>query len=136
MNQVKEPVLVVAAVIQRDFDREGRVLLVRRGPNQSGAGDWEFPGGKVEVGESAEQALVREIQEELCLQIEVGSLVGEIDFQYPTKIIRLRVYKAVTSSGDVRLSEHDDLKWCMPIEIKLEELSAADRPFVEKLLHN
>ncbi|MDG0816348.1 (deoxy)nucleoside triphosphate pyrophosphohydrolase [Bdellovibrio svalbardensis] len=131
MKQSSEPVLVVAALIQRDFDPEKKILIVRRGPGQSGAGFWEFPGGKVEIGEDPKLALVREIDEELGLKIRVGDLLGEQDFAYPSKVIRLRVYWVLSSHDDLELREHDALKWCSPHEIVVEELSAADRPFVE-----
>ncbi|WP_413587394.1 (deoxy)nucleoside triphosphate pyrophosphohydrolase [Bdellovibrio sp. HCB274] len=133
MADIKKPVLVVAAVIRKKDDSEKRILLVRRGPDQSGAGFWEFPGGKVEPAESPEQALRREIDEELGIQITVGDFVGELDFDYPTKTIRLRVYEALTSESHITLTEHDALKWVTAHEIKTEELSAADRPFVEIL---
>ncbi|AFY01858.1 (deoxy)nucleoside triphosphate pyrophosphohydrolase [Bdellovibrio bacteriovorus] len=130
----KQPVLVVAAVIQRQEDPEGRILVVRRGPEQSGAGFWEFPGGKVEAGEAPEQALVREITEELALNIRVHDLIGEEDFAYPSKTIRLRVYWASVKGGEeLVLTEHDDFKWQRPEEIDVMSLSAADRPFVAKI---
>lgn len=128
------PVLVVAAVITRVADPEKRILIVRRGPGQSGAGHWEFPGGKVERGESPEQALVREIEEELSLPIKVGRFLGEVEHTYPSKVIRLRVYWAETPHDDLKLTEHDDAKWVLPEEIKIDELSEADRPFVSQLL--
>lgn len=124
------PVLVVAAVIRKDQDPTKRILLVRRGPGQSGAGHWEFPGGKVEPGEDPVHALEREIDEELGIKIFVGNLIGEQDFSYPAKTIRLRVYWAGTQAETVELREHDAMKWLLPSEINLEELSAADRPFV------
>lgn len=134
MTRKQEPVLVVAAVIQRDGDPAGRILVVRRGPDQSGAGFWEFPGGKVEPSESPEQALIREIQEELSLSIRVKELVGEEDYAYPTKLIRLRVYRAlVRGDEELLLTEHDAFKWQTLEEVQVEELSAADRPFVAKL---
>lgn len=133
----KQPVLVVAAVIQRQEDPEGRILVVRRGPEQSGAGFWEFPGGKVEAGEAPEQALVREIAEELALNIRVLELIGEEDFAYPSKTIRLRVYWASVKGGeDLALTEHDDFKWQVAEEIDVMSLSAADRPFVEMIQKN
>lgn len=133
MSDSKKPVLVVAAVIRKENDSEKRILLVRRGPDQSGAGFWEFPGGKVEPSESPEQALRREIDEELGIRISVGPLIGEKDFAYPTKIIRLRVYESVTSETQITLTEHDAMKWLKAEEIVREELSAADRPFVDIL---
>lgn len=136
MTQKSEPVLVVAALIRRYADPERRILVVRRGPGQSGAGFWEFPGGKVERGESPEQALIREIDEELALSIRVGDLLGEADFAYPAKLIRLRVYWAENFQGTIQLVEHDAFKWCLPEEIVVDELSEADRPFVEKILQS
>jgi mutator protein MutT len=128
------PVLVVAAVIRQSFGDDSKVLIVRRGPAQSGAGYWEFPGGKVEPGEPPEQALVREIDEELGVPIRVGELIGELDFAYPSKTIRLRVYWAETHQTELHLTEHDDFRWCHPYEINVGELSEADRPFVEMII--
>ena len=130
---IKNPVLVVAAVLAAPVEQGRKVLIVRRGPGQSGAGFWEFPGGKVELGEAPEQALVREIEEELNLHIKVKALLGEEVFDYPSKTIRLRVYHTEILSGELKLSEHDSHKWILPEEIDVEELSAADRPFVAKL---
>ncbi|MGZ3771909.1 MAG: (deoxy)nucleoside triphosphate pyrophosphohydrolase [Bdellovibrio sp.] len=129
----KKAVLVVAALITRANDAEKRILVVRRGPTQSGAGFWEFPGGKVEKGETPEEALVREIQEELSIKIQVKSFLAEEDYAYPSKLIRLRVYWTETEQQDLRLSEHDAYKWSLPEEINEKELSEADRPFVKKI---
>jgi len=131
----QKPVWVVAALIRRDFDPQKRILLVRRGPEQSGAGFWEFPGGKVEQNEKPENALAREIDEELGLAIEVEEFLEEMDFSYATKTIRLRVYWARTSQNHLELREHDAMKWCLPEEIVEQELSEADRPFVNLILN-
>lgn len=135
MLQKKDAVLVVAAVIRRSADPEKKILVVRRGPDQSGAGFWEFPGGKVEEGEFPQAALIREIEEELSISITVGELIGECEYQYPTKNIRLAVYWAMADDAEIKLSEHDALIWALPEEIKADELSEADRPFVAKILH-
>lgn len=134
MNKKSQAVLVVAALIRRTGDPEKRILIVRRGPTQSGAGFWEFPGGKVENGETPEEALVREIDEELAVSIRVQELLAEEEYAYPSKSIRLRVYWTETEQTEVKLSEHDALKWLLPEEIVVDELSAADRPFVAKIL--
>lgn len=134
MSQKKGAVLVVAAVIRRSSDPEKRILVVRRGPDQSGAGFWEFPGGKVEPGESSEGALIREIQEELSIAITVGELIGESEYQYPTKNIRLAVYWAMADHCEIKLSDHDAMTWSLPEEIEINELSEADRPFVTKII--
>lgn len=134
MSHTIQPILVVAAVIRQISDPSGRVLIVRRGPAQSGAGDWEFPGGKVEPGELPEQALVREIKEELGIEICVNAQVGERVFAYPAKTIRLRVYWATSLSEELTLSEHDAFQWVRPDQIEIESLSQADRPFVADLI--
>ncbi|HEY1080317.1 MAG TPA: (deoxy)nucleoside triphosphate pyrophosphohydrolase [Bdellovibrio sp.] len=131
-----EAVLVVAALIRRANDPQGRILVVRRGPGQSGAGFWEFPGGKVDSGETPENALIREIDEELSVAIKVEAFLGENIFAYPAKTIRLQVYWAQMTAGEVQLSEHDALKWCLPKEIIESELSEADRPFVQMILQS
>ena len=128
------PILVVAALIQKEQDPEGRILIVRRGPGQSGAGHWEFPGGKVEPGESPQQALKREIEEELGIDVRVGDFLAEQDYQYPNRLIRLRVYWAKTVQDQLVLSEHDAFKWLKAEEIVIDDLSAADRPFVALIL--
>lgn len=128
-----KPVAVVAAVIRRWQGAQLQVLLVRRGPGQSGAGDWEFPGGKVERNESPQEALAREIEEELGLEIQVKEKVGENTFSYPHRAIQLSLYWAEIRGGELRLSEHDAYEWLLPTEIETGKLSAADQPFVKLL---
>ncbi len=94
------------------FVRAGRVLIVQRKPGGRHGGYWEFPGGKVEVGESAEQALVRELAEELGVTVRVGPLVGE----FADGTIRLRGYLIHEWRGDVVLVDHVALRWSLPAE--------------------
>lgn len=135
MTHTSQPTFVVAAVIQQISQTSGCVLIVRRGPGQSGAGAWEFPGGKVEIGELPEQALIREIKEELGIDIHVNAQIGERDFAYPAKTIRLRVYWATPLSENLTLTEHDAFQWIRPEHIDIESLSEADRPFVAEFIH-
>ena len=134
MSEAGAAVLVVAGVILKNEGSEQKVLLVRRGPGQSGAGFWEFPGGKVESGESEEAALLRELKEELALEVRIKNFLGENIFQYSNKKICLRVYCAEILQGELILHEHDAFKWLSPAEIEVAELSEADRPFVALLL--
>ena len=128
------PIDVVAAVIYHKKKYEGKYLIVRRGPDQSGAGFWEFPGGKVEPHESQEDALKREIKEELNLDIQIESFLTEILHDYPSKTIRLLVYLcSVEDDREMVLEEHDLYLWQTPQEINLETLSAADRPVIKLL---
>ncbi|GAA2837826.1 (deoxy)nucleoside triphosphate pyrophosphohydrolase [Kribbella solani] len=116
-------IVVGVAVVE-----EGRVLAAYRpGPD----GGWEFPGGKVEPGESEEQAAVREIQEELDVEIAVGESLGpgvDISAEY-----RLHVYRARIVAGDPVPREHSELRWFGPAELDESDWLAPDRPFVRRL---
>lgn len=109
---------VVAAVI---YDGP-RVLLTRRAPGRHHAGLWEFPGGKVEQGESAEDALVREISEELAVRIAVGKLV----ITTRDSRIRLSAYRAQIVSGTPELKDHDRLEWMLPTQLALMPMPPLD----------
>jgi 8-oxo-dGTP diphosphatase len=125
-----EPLRVVAAVIVR----EGCVLACRRNPDHSAGGKWEFPGGKVEQGESPEDALVREIREELSVGIEVGDLIHRTTTLTESTHIDLSSYEArLTGATPTRSTDHDNLRW-MPVD-QLWKLSwaAPDQPVVEML---
>ena len=108
---------VVAAVIKKD----DKIFCCQRGPKGECAFKWEFPGGKIEPGETKEEALLREIKEELDADIEVKEYVGENEFHYPEKDVKLIFYKAELISDAVKLLEHEDYKW-----IKIEEFSKYD----------
>lgn len=122
--------IAVVAALLRDGDK---VLIVRRGPGETGAGFWEFPGGKVDPGETHEQALAREILEELNLVIKVEGLVADAIYDYPQKKIHLFLYECVRISGQIRLVEHDAQEWIQPAKLDPEILSFADRGFVQVL---
>lgn len=130
------PIEVVALALQKAADK--KYLLARRGPGQSGAGHWEFPGGKVEKGESEKAALVREIDEELAFKINTDNLVfvAEQTFRYPEKLVNLKLWKLVSDQTefDFKLSEHDQIAWCTPAEMRLYPLSPGDVFFIDKLL--
>ena len=126
---------VVALALQRTSD--SRFMLARRGPNESGAGYWEFPGGKVERGETQRQALVREIGEELSLKIkpELLVLVAQNDHQYGAKVFRIFLWKCVINADPlVSLIDHDQIMWCDSFEMRALKVSAGDVTFIEKLL--
>jgi 8-oxo-dGTP diphosphatase len=125
----QDGVHVVAAVLYRAEE----VLIFRRGPGMTGAGHWEFPGGKVEAGEDAVSALKREILEEIGAAIEIESYIGETVHQYPVKKIRLNFYWAKAPPEPFHLAEHDAYRWVKPKELDVKILSEADRPIVEVL---
>ena len=134
----KNLVPVVAAVFYRFSERgESQVALFRRALPISGAGAWEFPGGKVDDGESESEALRREIQEELNLQIKVEEKIGVSVHDDGSKYIQLSAYFVqYDTSSDFRLIDHDAQKWVSQGEIKLEELAPADRPLVQLIFRD
>ena len=121
---------VVAAVIERD----GLVLACRRRTDRSAGGLWEFPGGKVEPGETAEQALRREIAEELAVEI---SVVGELtadDLVVGGRSIRLVCLRATLLDAAPESSiDHDELRWMLPADLPSLEWAAPDLPAVRLL---
>ncbi|WP_159885762.1 8-oxo-dGTP diphosphatase MutT [Paenibacillus puerhi] len=121
---------VAAAIIE---NAQGRILIARRRKGRSQEGLWEFPGGKIENGESAEDCLRRELQEEMQIDIDPYAFFGTNDHDYGSVRIRLIAYKAAYLAGEIALVDHDDYRW-----IGLEELgeyvfAPADIPFVEML---
>ncbi len=127
---------VVGAIIAepRLASAEGKILLVQRGQGDIGEGLWEFPGGKIERGESPQQALRREIDEELNLQIEIVTSLGKLVHTYPKVRVELEVFFTHFRSGEIILREHQNMKWVKPREIIQDDLLEADRPFVQRLV--
>jgi 8-oxo-dGTP diphosphatase len=115
---------VVAAVLERD----GRVLIAQRKPGQSHPLQWEFPGGKVEPGETDRQAAVRELREELGVEAEIGTPLGQ---QPMGERYLLRVYTGRITAGEPVLREHAELRWLGPAELDDVDWLDADRPFLQ-----
>lgn len=121
---------VTAAII-----REGtRVLLARRGPGEKLAGLWEFPGGKVEDGETLEACLTRELLEELGIRVRVGAIVTESVYEYAHGAIRLIALEAMLLEGTLTLSVHDQAAWVEVASLRQFALAPADLPIAETLM--
>ena len=114
---------VVAGVIYKD----NKFLIAQRNLKKSQGGLWEFSGGKVEKGETYENALAREIKEEFNANIEVNEYIGENIHHYPEKNIKLLFYKAKLISEKIELLEHEDYKWITKEEKDNFEFAGADR---------
>ena len=120
---------VVAALI-RDTDR---FLICQRPANKARGMLWEFVGGKVEPGESREEALIRECREELAITIRVGEIFTEVTHTYPDLTIHLTVFNAEITAGVPRKLEHNDLRWITADELDRYAFCPADQSIVEKL---
>lgn len=105
--QERRRVEVVAALI---FNKEGRVLAVKC-PEHKHNGGWEFPGGKIEPGETAEHAVAREIAEELGVQVLVGELLHTVEWDYPAFHLSMQCFVCLLPSGEIQLREHSDFRW-------------------------
>ena len=120
---------VVAALIRRD----GRILICQRPPRQSHPLKWEFAGGKIEPGETPEQALARECREELGIEVQVGGLFMEVTHDYPDKTVHLRLYESTILSGEPQKIEPSDLRWVTPAELTDFPFCEADVVILERL---
>ena len=128
---------VVAAIIIRTLD-DGtkKVFSTQRGYGEFKDG-WEFPGGKVEPGETPQQALAREIKEELDTEISVGDYVDTIEYDYPNFHLSMKCYQCSVLSGKLTLLEHENAKWLAADELESVEWLPADVSIlgkIEKLL--
>lgn len=113
---------------------EGKYLLCQRGENARLALKWEFPGGKLEAGETLEECLVREVQEELCLSIKVIRHFCDVTHQYATDKILLKIYFAKIISGKMKLTVHNAAEWVAAERLVDYDLLPADVEIAEKLI--
>lgn len=123
--------LVVCAAV---IEREDKILIAQREEGDRAEFKWEFPGGKIEEGESPEECIVREIREELDMDIEVVELFDVIYHKYPEKNILLIVYKCNHRNGLPKALECNDFTWINREELVRYNFTNADRKIVEKLL--
>lgn len=119
---------VVAAIITHN----DQIFATQRGYGEFKDG-WEFPGGKMEPGETPQQALVREIREELDTEIEVGSLVETVEYDYPNFHLTMHCFLCTIRSGELVLKEHEAAKWLTREELDSVDWLPADVKVVEKL---
>ena len=121
--------IVTCAIITR----EGKILICQRSSTMNLPLKWEFPGGKVEPGEDDAATIVREIKEELHLDIEVVKRLRPVEHDYPKFRIRLVPFVAHVICGELRLEEHADAKWVAAGELDQYDWAPADVPIVEQL---
>ena len=120
---------VVAAILQRD----GAYFATQRGYGEF-EGMWEFPGGKIEPGESRKVALRREIQEELGIDIIIENLLCTTEYDYPSFHLTMHCYLCSVASGDIELREHKSARWLTAETLDSVEWLPADKDVIDKLI--
>jgi 8-oxo-dGTP diphosphatase len=128
-----EPLRVAAGVL---FDAAGQVLITQRPAGKYLAGYWEFPGGKLDPTEAAEQALARELREELGIELRRCHRLLELRHHYTDRAVHLEVFVVDESLGEPSGLEGQALKWVSVAALRQENLLPADRPIVEALIAN
>ena len=128
-NTPEKAVRVVAALIEKD----GKIMICRRPPHKKRGGLWEFVGGKVEKGESDEEALRRECREELNVGIGVGELFTDVTHVYPDLTVELLVYRAFILSGAPELLEHTEIRYVSKEQLDAFDFCPADKTVLEKI---
>lgn len=133
MNSDRKIIRVVAAIIKATNEAGETIIFVTQRGYGDFKGGWEFPGGKIEEGETPQEALVREIREELETEIEVGELIDTIEYDYPTFHLSMDCFWAEIVSGDLVLKEHEAAKWLTCEELDSVEWLPADITLIEKI---
>ncbi|EKB55582.1 (deoxy)nucleoside triphosphate pyrophosphohydrolase [Falseniella ignava] len=128
---VKQIKVVGAAIVD---PKTGHILIGQRGPTQSLAGMWEFPGGKIEPGETEPEALMREIQEELNLSIEVNEAIDTASYQYDFGQVTMTVYYATLRGGELKRLEHAEIRWVSVEELADFNWAPVDIPIVNTII--
>ncbi|MBQ3137628.1 MAG: (deoxy)nucleoside triphosphate pyrophosphohydrolase [Clostridia bacterium] len=123
-------VQVVAALIWK----ENRFMICQRPANKTRAFQWEFVGGKAEKGETKVEALIRECREELDITVKPGKIFMEVDHRYPDINVHLTLFNAEIAEGEIKMLEHNDIKWITPEEIENFTFCPADKEILEKIM--
>lgn len=127
---MKKIIKVVGAILIK----EGRILCAQRGGEKSLPYLWEFPGGKIEQGESPHQALIRELSEELLIEVELEATIFDaVSYEYDFGVVNLTTIIGKLKSGEPVLTEHQEIRWLSPEELFGVEWAPADIPIVKQL---
>ena len=123
---------VVAAIICDSSEKANKIFATARGYGEF-KGKWEFPGGKIEHGETPQQALVREIKEELAVKIEVGELIDTVEYDYPNFHLSMECFRCVVTDGEIILKEAEDGRWLDKDGLYSVDWLPADIALIKKL---
>lgn len=129
---MKKEINVVGAVVTNN----GKILSAQRSESMSLSGMWEFPGGKIESGETTREALVREMQEELLCTVEIGDQVASTRYEYDFGFVTLTTFYATLIDGEPQLTEHSEIRWIDAADLNSVEWAPADIPAVETIMND
>ncbi len=132
MNFNKQGVFMTEVVAALIWDND-KFMICQRPENKSCALLWEFVGGKVESGETKEQALIRECIEELDIVVSVDDVFTEVVHEYPDIMVHLTLFNSTIAKGEPKLLEHNDLKWISPEEIANYNFCPADKGILNRI---
>ena len=133
-REAPSPTVKLQTVTGAILFRGGKLLIARRSTADNLAKKWEFPGGKVEAGETPEACLARELDEELGIEVRVGAFLGESVYHYEHGAIRLLAYRTTWETGELKPQVHDEIKWVSLGELNQYDFAPADVPFADKLM--
>ena len=132
IGMAERRIIEVVGAIIRDGDR---YLVGQRAANKAQGGLWEFMGGKIEPGETPEQALARECREELALEIENEHIIDSVVHEYPEKTIRLTLISCSPKSGSIpKALEHQQIRWVTHVEMDVLDFAPADRELLGRII--
>ena len=126
---MREIVKVTAAILEKD----GRMIIDQRNSKYHLTGKWEFPGGKIETGETPEECLARELDEEFDIEVSVGDFLGSSIHHYEHISIELMAYRTFWDGGQINSNGHKNYKWVTVDELSQYDFAPADRPFIDRL---
>ena len=128
-KDLSDIVKVTATILVKD----NKIIIAKKGPDDRLADKWEFPGGKVEINETPEQCLKREMKEEFDIDVSVGEYLGSSIYHYDHISIELMAYRTYWEDGEIDLKDHDEFKWISLEQLAEFDFAPADLVFVEKL---
>jgi 8-oxo-dGTP diphosphatase len=127
------PSVVIRVVAGALFDADGRVLIAQRPAGKHMAGKWEFPGGKIDAGETEIRALTRELEEELGVTVLSAEKLLQLQHDYPERRVELNMWKVTAFSGTPCSLDGQALKWVLPADLFKEDILEADLPILDAL---
>jgi 8-oxo-dGTP diphosphatase len=128
-SRMKKIIKVTAAILQKD----GRIIIAQRKSSDHLSDRWEFPGGKIEPGETPEECLAREIKEEFDIDVAIGDYIGSSIYQYDHISIELMAYQSFWVNGAISMKDHKAYRWVTVDQLGEFDFTPADVPFVEML---